>query len=378
MSTFDRYLLRLFAKVLCVCFLSMVGLYVVIDAFGNLDEFMGYRQQEGGLPGVIADYYSARVPWFFNYSSGLLALIAGMFAITWLQRTNELTALMAAGITTKRIVRPLLAAAVVVSLIAAANRELVIPKVRDKLVRNAQDWLGQTAHKVDAVTDNRTDILIGGRASIAAEERIQDPTFSLHRPHGGFDRKLVAENAYYRPAELGRPGGYLLKGVTQPKEHAEIPSATLDGAPVILSSLDTDWLEPDELFVASDITFADLTCGPRYREFASTRELVAGLHNPSLDFGLRTRVSMHSRFVQPFLDVTLFVLGIPLVLSRRSRSVFVAAGLGVGVVIAYFAVMIVCQTLGASGFLMSPALAAWAPLMILLPIAAAVSQPIWE
>ena len=87
---------------------------------------------------------------------------------------------------------------------------------------------------------------------------------------------------------------------------------------------------------------------------------------------------MHSRFVQPFLDVTLFVLGIPLVLSRRSRSVFVAAGLGVGVVIAYFAVMIVCQTLGASGFLMSPALAAWAPLMILLPIAAAVSQPIWE
>ncbi|HUG68148.1 MAG TPA: LptF/LptG family permease [Pirellulaceae bacterium] len=378
MSTFDRYLLRLFVKVLLACFLSMVGLYIVIDVFNNLDEFLGYGREQGGLLAVIADYYSARVPWFFDHASGLLALVAGMFAITWLQRTNELTALMAAGITTKRIVRPLLASAVVVSLMAAANRELVIPEVRDKLVRNAQDWLGETANKVDAVTDNRTDILIGGRASFAADQRIQEPTFTLHRPHGEFGRKLIAENAYYQPPHGDRPGGYLLDGVTQPAEHGELPSVNLDGEPVILSSSDTDWLQPNQLFVASAITFSDLACGPQYRAFASTSELVTGLRNPSLDFGLRTRVSMHARFVQPFLDVTLFVLGLPLVLSRQNRNIFVAAGMGVGIVIAYFAVMIVCQALGASGFLMSPALAAWAPLIILAPTAAALSQPIWD
>lgn len=378
MSTFDRYLLRLFVKVLLACFVSMVGLYIVIDAFGNLDEFIGYGREEGGLLQVIADYYSARVPWFFDHASGLLALVAGMFVITWLQRTNELTALMAAGITTKRIVRPLLAAAVVISLLAVANRELVIPEVRDKLVRNAQDWLGDTAHKVDAVTDNRTDILIGGRASFAAEQRIQEPTFTLHRQHGEFGRKLVAENAFYRAPTANRPGGYLLEGVTQPEKHAELASVSLDGEPVILSPLDTDGLLPNQLFVASEVTFSDLACGPQYRQYSSTDELVKGLRNPSLDFGLRTQVAMHSRFVQPFLDVTLFVLGLPLVLTRQNRNVFVAAGMGVGVVIAYFVVTIVCQALGASGFLMSPALAAWAPLIILAPAAAALSQPIWE
>lgn len=204
MSTFDRYLLRLFVKVLLACFVSMVGLYIVIDGFGNLDEFISYGREQGGLHKVVADYYSARIPWFFNHASGLLALVAGMFVITWLQRTNELTALMAAGITTKRIIRPLLAAAVIVSLLAAANRELVIPEVRDKLVRNAQDWLGNTARKVDAVTDNRTDILIGGRASFAEDQRIQDPTFTLHRPLGEFGRKLVAENAFYKPPQGDR------------------------------------------------------------------------------------------------------------------------------------------------------------------------------
>ncbi len=378
MSTFDRYLLRLFVKVLLACFVSMVGLYVVIDGFGNLDEFIGYGRVQGGLHKVVADYYSARVPWFFDLASGLLALVAGMFAITWLQRTNELTALMAAGITTKRIVRPLLAAAVVVALIAAANREFVIPTVRDKLVRNAQDWLGNTAHKVDPVTDNRTDILIGGRASIAAEQRIQDPTFTLHRQQGEFGRKLVAENAFYHSPTTDRPGGYLLEGVSQPGNHAEIASVNQDGEPVILSSSDTKWLLPNQLFVASEVTFSDLASGPQYRQYASTGELVTGLRNPSLDFGLSTRVAMHARFVQPFLDVTLFVLGLPLVLTRQNRNVFVAAGLGVGVVIAYFLVLIVCQALGSSGLLMSPALAAWAPLIILAPTAAFLSQPIWE
>jgi len=378
MSILDRYLLRLFVKVLCACFLSMVGLYIVIDAFGNLDEFIGYGREQGGPFPVIADYYSARVPWFFDHASGMLALVAGMFAITWLQRTNELTALMAAGITTKRIVRPLLAAAIVISLVAAANRELVIPVVRDRLVRNAQNWLGDTARNVDPVTDNRTDILIGGRASFLAEQRIQEPTFTLHRPHGEFGRKLIAENAFYHPPTADRPGGYLLDGVTQPENHAELASASLDGEPVILSSSDTDWLLPSQLFVASAVTFSDLACGPQYRQYSSTGELVKGLRNPSLDFGLRTRVAMHSRFVQPFLDVTLFVLGLPLVLTGQNRNVFLAAGMGVGVVIAYFVVTIVCQALGASGFLMSPALAAWAPLIILAPTAACLSQPIWE
>ncbi|HRX82018.1 MAG TPA: LptF/LptG family permease [Pirellulaceae bacterium] len=378
MSTFDRYLLRLFVKVLLACFVSMVGLYIVIDAFGNLDEFLGYGRVQGSVLAVIADYYSARIPWFFDHASGLLALVAGMFAITWLQKTNELTALMAAGVTTKRIIRPLVAAAIVVSIIAAANREFVIPEVRDKLVRNAQDWLGDTARPVDAVTDNRTDILIGGRASFAADQRIQEPTFTLHRPIGEFGRKLIAEDAFYHEPTAERPGGYLLEGVSYPDEHAEFPSASLDGEPVILSSSDNEWLSEDQLFVVSDVTFSDLACGPQYRTFASTGELVTGLSNPSLDFGLGTRVSMHARFVQPFLDVTLFVLGLPLVLSRQNRSVFVAAGLGIGIVIAYFLVTIVCQALGASGLLMSPALAAWAPLMILAPTAAALSQPIWE
>ena len=66
MLTFDRYMLRFFLKVLFVCLFSITGLYIVIDVFNNLDEFLGYAQKEGSLPAVLADYYGPRVPWFFD------------------------------------------------------------------------------------------------------------------------------------------------------------------------------------------------------------------------------------------------------------------------------------------------------------------------
>ncbi|MHB8861113.1 MAG: LptF/LptG family permease, partial [Pirellulaceae bacterium] len=143
MTIFDRYLLRTFLKVVGVSFLSLTGLFIVIDLFGNLDEFISYGERQGSLFVVLGDYYGARVLQFFDRISGLLALIATIFTITWFQRTNELTAVTAAGIPKARIVRPLIAATIIVAVLAAANREIGLPRVRDKLSRNAQDWLGE-------------------------------------------------------------------------------------------------------------------------------------------------------------------------------------------------------------------------------------------
>ena len=75
----------------------MTGLFIVIDAFGNLEEFIAHGEnQEGGLIRVLAEYYGARTLTFFDRTSALLALVAAMFVVSWLQKTNEFTALMAA------------------------------------------------------------------------------------------------------------------------------------------------------------------------------------------------------------------------------------------------------------------------------------------
>ena len=377
MQTYDRYLGRLFIKVLVVCFLSITGLYVVIDACSNADEFMDYGKRQDGMLPVLTEYYSARVPWFFDQISALLTLIAAMFAINWLKRHNEMTALMAAGIPNWRIVRPLVWAAVIVSLLAAANREFVIPQVRDKLTRNAQDWLGEQARTVEPVLDNQSGVLISGRYTYANEQRIERATFRLHQPLGDFGRKLEASNAYYQPATAVHPGGYLLRQV-DPQQIEGVGTARLRGEPVIFSPLDTAWLEPDACFVVSAVTFDQLSGGSQWRQLASTVELIKGTRNPSLSFGSDARVTIHSRIVKPMLDMSLFLIGLPLVLSQKNRNIFVAAGWCLLLVVGFVMVLMICHAMGSSGYLLSPVTAAWVPLLLFAPLATAASSPIWE
>ena len=101
------------------------------------------------------------------------------------------------------------------------------------------------------------------------------------------------------------------------------------------------------------------------------------LHNPSLNLGSDVRVAVHARVIQPILDVCLLFLGLPLLLSRSSRNVFFAIGLCVAIVVGSYLVVFGCQSLG-SNYLVSPVLAAWLPLMIFLPLAVWMSNPLRE
>ena len=128
MLTIDRYVLRLYVKILLVSFFSLTGLYVVIDAFSNLEELLRIAENEHGLANLLVQYYGARVLTFFDRTSPLLALVAATFVATQLQRSNEMAALMAAGIPKVRIVMPLIAGTIGLSLLAAINREVGIPR----------------------------------------------------------------------------------------------------------------------------------------------------------------------------------------------------------------------------------------------------------
>jgi len=377
MRTIDRYVLSLFVKVTIICFLSLAGLYVVIDAFANLDEFLTYGKQQGNTLLVLADYYLPRTVWFFDRTAGLLAMIASIFAVTMLQRTNELTALMAAGVSTSRVIAPIVVATVFISGLAAANREFYLPQVRDKLTRNAQDWTGTAARKVTPRYDLRTDILLAGKASYAADKRIEEPNFLLPPELASWGRQISAANAYYKPAEGDRPAGYLLTDVKLPVNLPALSSLKVEDKDWVFSPKDYSWLQPNECFVASVVTFEQLSIGGNWRQYLSTHELVTGIRGRIIEAGADVRVTLHARMVQPLLDITLVFLGLPLVLTRGNRNIFVAAGIALGLVAGFYLVVLACHGLG-SNYLLSPTLAAWLPLLIFGPVAYTLARPIWD
>jgi lipopolysaccharide export system permease protein len=364
----DRYLLRQFVQVLVICFLSLVGLYIVIDAFSHLDHFVDYSEKHGSLLGILAGYYGYRALWFVDRLSGVLALVALMFTVTWIQRHNEMTALLAAGVTRTRVLRPVLIAAIGVSLFAAANREVVMPNIRERLATDYKNLGGDQQSLMQSRFDSQTDILIGGERVVPAQQKIIDANFVLPRTLDRDGKQLTAREAQYLPAKGDQPSGYLLSGVTQPKALLKQPSLALDGRPVVITPSDASWLKPDQVFVTSGVSFEFLAAGSTWRDFASTRELIHELRSPSTDVGADVRVAIHARLMQPFLDTTLLFLGLPFVITRTNRNLFISIGFCLTVVTIFMIVALACQSLGSSGWL-QPTLAAWLPVIIFAPLA---------
>ena len=382
MAIMDRYLLWRFLKIFIISSGSLIGLYILVDAFKDLEEFLGYAREEGGgtvgLFSVLGAYYGPRTLALFDRISPLLAVIAAIFSVTLMQRSNELTAILAAGVAKARVVRPLIVAALMVSILAIANRELLLPRYQDALSRNAQNWKGRNGQPLNPRWDARTDILIDGQFTFADEQRISSPRFALPKSYRAFSREITAENAFYQAPTAQRPGGYLLRNVNQPEPIQDFPSVTSGSETIIFTPHDTPWLEADQCFLVSDVDFEQIAAGKAWRQYSSTASLLSAIRNPSLDYGADVKVAIHSRFLRPILDMSLFFIGLGIVLTRHERNMFLAAGQCLVAVAVFFIVVWGLEAVGNTGTFMSPAFAAWAPLMIWVPTAVLSTQRLYQ
>jgi lipopolysaccharide export system permease protein len=280
---------------------------------------------------------------------------------------------LAAGIPRMRVLRPVLLAALGVSLLAATNREIVMPNIRDRLAVDSKNLGGEQQALMQSRFDSQTDILIGGERIVPAEQKITGANFVLPRNFDRFGKQLSAREARFMSADGVRPSGYLLSGVTSPKVLLKQPSLLLGGEPVVITPVGNAWLQDDQIFVVSGVSFEFLAAGANWRDFAATSEMIRELRSPSTDLGNDVRVAIHMRFLQPFFDTTLLFLGLPFVVTRTSRNPFISLGMCLAVVTVFMLVVLGSQSLGSTGWL-APALAAWLPLLLFAPLAAGMSD----
>lgn len=384
MTIFDRYVALHFVRVFFICFFSFVGLFTVLDAFQNLDSFFEYGDRHGDLLATMASYYFYRSLAVFEASASVLTLAAAMFTTAWLQRYNEMTAMLAAGVAKRRILAPLLLCAVAASLGSAAVREFYLPSVRHAagIGRNAQDLGGKATTPIAPLVDLETKVRIAGESANVAERKILRPRFTVPPCDGWKGGELTADEAIHQRARWGRPAGYRLQGAASLEWETNRPPPTepltAAGKPIVWTPAAADWLEDDELFVASRVVLSQLTGDWTFRKYASTSELAAALASPSLRFSEELAAAIHARLVQPLLDGVLVLLGLPLVLQTgRNRSIFTAIGQAILLIAAFLGTAIAGQELARQNYL-SPAVGAWLPLFLFVPAAAVASEPIWE
>src|SRR5436309_7284675 len=142
MHLLDRLLIWNYLKSYAICLVSLLSLYIVIDLFTNIDDFADRHQ--GLLPVLkhIGVHYSYRSSYIFDKLCEAIVLLAAMFTVAWMQRNNELVPLLSAGVSTRRVIRPVLFAATGMLGLTAVNQELIIPRIAADLLRERDDPRG--------------------------------------------------------------------------------------------------------------------------------------------------------------------------------------------------------------------------------------------
>ena len=104
----DRQMIYAYFRSYFVCLASLVSLWVVVDLFTNLDDFTHHHKTFVGVLQHIGSYYGFRLTKIFDQLCEPIVLMAATFTIAWMQRCNEQYPLLSAGVSTKRIVLPVL------------------------------------------------------------------------------------------------------------------------------------------------------------------------------------------------------------------------------------------------------------------------------
>src|SRR5271163_2536425 len=125
----DRLMIRSYVKSYIICLISLLGLYIVVDLFMNVSDFAHANDGLRSFLANIAKYYGARSSTIFDRLSEMIVLLAAMFTIAWVQRNNELLPQLSAGVSTHRVVRPVLLTACAMLFLAILNQELLIPRL---------------------------------------------------------------------------------------------------------------------------------------------------------------------------------------------------------------------------------------------------------
>lgn len=157
-KTLDRYILGNFLYSYLLCFMVLMGLRTVADLFVNMDEFAKLDLPFGQLAGYVLTYYSYQVLAYFQELGGVIVVVAAAFSLARMNHTNELTAMLASGVSLHRVIWPVVLVGMALSGLSIANQELLIPRVKQNLARDRDDVLGVGRSQVRLMSDGQRNV----------------------------------------------------------------------------------------------------------------------------------------------------------------------------------------------------------------------------
>jgi lipopolysaccharide export system permease protein len=365
----DRYLLVNFLKNYVISFLVLVGLYIALDMVFNFDNLVEPPKVAQTLhlsaPRIlydIASYYAYQTPVIFVYLSGMIAVAAAAFTLLRLSRFNELTAILAAGISLRRLALPIILAGVALNALLLADQELLIPRILPEVVRSHDQMHTATprSYSVEMMRDNHNGLLCAARYTPPAPGR---PATILYLDVVERDAQLRPDGHLYADKAVWESSAKLWRLTNG--QYVNIPGAGggPPQAPKPVATYQSD-ITPDEIAIWR---------GGQYVQFLSTHRIDELLQRPK-SYGVNNLLrTKNLRFTQPLANVILLLLACPAMLVREQNKLKLAVlrcllwcGLCIGSV--FLAYQLAAAVPNPAWVWRWPLLMAWLPIFIFGPL----------
>ncbi|MBN2483118.1 MAG: LptF/LptG family permease [Candidatus Omnitrophica bacterium] len=340
----DKYILSKVVKGYLLILAAFMGLYVVIDLFSNLSDFLraGIRWE------ILLRYYVLTLPLIFLRVSPFSLLISTLYTFTELNRHNEILGMRTMGISILKMALPIIAFAFLVSSGALYLQENLLLDTQ----RQAEDIkLEYLTQKNPSYKEQRNiafrdkNLLYFISRFIPQDKSLLDVIIFKESPNGSIAEKMVARRITF------------IKGVWIA---SDVVSYNVDAEGAFVETpfywkekiIDLDE-QPENLVIKKSIFEGFTTLKNLHREIARLKRM------QMQQLGDNLVIEFHRKLADPFSHIFLIIGVLPFALEIKKRKAGLSS-LGIGFIVGfiYYVVFSTSIAFGKAG-LVFPFLAPW-------------------
>lgn len=363
MRLLDRYIFREWLKIFLLSLGATLGVLMLVDANTSLNQLLN---ADASVKEILW-YYLALTPSLLPVVMPVSLLISVLFCMGQLHRNQEIIAMRAVGITLWRIATPMFVAGCILALIMLVLNAWLVP-VSVETSREFKDSL-----RFAAEARQRDSTEVGVISQLGFDDRrvgrlwlinaFSQYTFrgfgvSVYQKddRGRETVRITAEEAYFDDTD----GHWvLLRGRElsfNPETGEPIRSVTFKMREF------PEWTEDPALMQT-------LMKRPKDLSFFEINEVLAAIparDNPRL---LSYLVQYHGILANPFVCLVVVGIAVPYAVAGVRTNPMVGVSKSAGLFLVFYILVNMCTMLGSNGWV-SPFLAAWIPVVIMLGFSA--------
>lgn len=348
-TTIDKYIIKKFIGTYFFAILLIIGIVIIFDISEKIDDFV---DKSAPLKEIIFNYYSNFIPYFMNMFSPMFVFIAVIFFTSKLAANSEIIAILAGGISFKRMMYPYMLSALAIAVFSLLLNLFVIPPANKGRLEFEQKYIKK---KYENKGRNLHYQISPGTFMYVESFATWNNTaykFTLEDVDGhSIKSKLSAQSAQWDSTKgCWTLKNYHLREYVDGKETVKT-GQKLDTALVITI---------DDFYRRKNVV--ETLNYPQLNELIQTQQMRG---DQMVKYAL---IEKHTRFAMPFSAFILTIIGVSLSSKKRRGGIGMNIGIGIALSFSYILFLRFSQMFVHTGTL-PPSVALWLPNVIFAVIA---------